>query len=378
MKKKLISPLIFLLILSLCITAISCSSTNSLQENENNEEKVEDNRPDYIFTDLKFSGKNCNVPDTIISPEKYTFVNESLRITQEQKDAFIKKYSKEEYDGAVSTLSSILHIQNNLKVGPSYTSELKETHTINDVVLTSKLDGHHITADHILQKNDKNNDTIILVHGINGNRRSMKEEVLFYLNLGYNVFTYDQRSSGENDGFFYTLGIWEQYDLLDCINYIDNEISNDKKIVVLDQSSGGTSTSLLLANEDVQDKVDAVILDSPVTSIYDLIKSQLINHVDIDQMDDVMQCSENLMKFMYGFGFEDGEVTNFVADTKIPVLLFTSEVDEIVPKKHSQRLFDAIKEEDKKIIISKSSRHCAMKNTEHDVYEKEVRDFLGL
>lgn len=347
-------------------------------EQTEKEEEPEERKPDYLFCELPFDGGECIVPDTIIHPENYTYVDESLRITEEQKDAFIAEYGEEAYENAASALVQVLHIQKRTPIYASYTTELKETYGVEDVVLTSELDGHHITADHIYQNGSKDNDTVIMVHGIGGTRRSMKEDIDFYLGLGYNVLTYDQRSSGENDGFFYTLGVWEQYDLMDCVNYIDEQISEDKKIIVLGQSSGGTSAGLILGNEEAQEKVDYVILDSPVTSIYDLIKPKLARYVKADEVDDAMLCCEVFMKFMYGFGFEDGEVANFVADTTIPVLILTSQADTIVPMEQSQRLYDAIESSHKKIVISKISTHVSMKSTEHELYEKEVRNFLGL
>ena len=389
MKKKLL----LVIGLSIFITATGCSSNsdkaNQTDQTEQiasiNETKETDEtetpdeaKPDYLLTDLPFDGEICNVPDTVASPEKYTYVDETLRITQEQKDAFIAEYGEEEYESAASSLSQILHIQKKAPIYPCYITELEETYTIEDVVLTSELDGHHITADYISQAAGKDNDTIIMVHGIGGTRRSMKTDILFYLSLGYNVVTYDQRSSGENDGFFYTLGIWEQYDLMDCINYVDKQISSDKKLVVLGQSSGGTSTGLMLANKEAQEKVDYVIFDSPVTSVYDIIKSQLHHYVKEEQIDYVLQSCEDFMNFMYGFGFEDGEVANFVSDTTIPVLIFTSKADNIVPMEQPQLMYDTIKNSNKKIVISEISGHCAIKDTEHELYETEVRAFLGL
>lgn len=73
----------------------------------------------------------------------------------------------------------------------------------------------------------------------------------------------------------------------------------------------------------------------------------------------------------------DGEDC-IVADTTIPVLILTSQADEIVPMEQSQRLYDAIRSSHKKIVISKISAHVSMKSTEHELYEKEVRNFLGL
>lgn len=277
----------------------------------------------------------------------------------------------------VAALSIIFHIQHNTKVASAYLEQLKETYTIEDVVLTSKLEGHHITADYILQQNSKDNDTVIMVHGIGGTRRTMREDVFFYLSLGYNVLTYDQRSSGENDGFLYTFGAWEQYDLMGCVNYVDKQISPEKKLIVLGQSSGGTSAGLILANKEAEEKVDYVILDSPVTSVYEMIKSQMYAYVKIEEMEGALKSCEDFMNEIYGFGFEDMEVSNFVADTTIPVLIFTSKNDAVVSMEQPQQLYDAMKSDNKRIVISEMASHCAMNATEHEVYEEEVRKFLG-
>lgn len=61
--------------------------------------------------------------------------------------------------------------------------------------------------------------------------------------------------------------------------------------------------------------------------MYDIIKSQLYQHVKAEQEDSILNSCEDYMNFTYRFEFEDGEVSSFAADTTIPVLIFTSEVD---------------------------------------------------
>ena len=80
-----------------------------------------------------------------------------------------------------------------------------------------------IPADYIYalgEEGDKNNPTVILVHGLGGNRYTNYPLAEMFLQKGYNVLTYDQRSSNENTAQYTTFGYWEKYDLIDYIDYV--------------------------------------------------------------------------------------------------------------------------------------------------------------
>ena len=92
------------------------------------------------------------------------------------------------------------------------------TYTIEKVEITSTFDEHMIPADYIYalgEEGDKNNPTVILVHGLGGNRYTNFPLAEMFLQKGYNVLTYDQRSSNENTAQYTTFGYWEKYDLID-------------------------------------------------------------------------------------------------------------------------------------------------------------------
>ena len=97
------------------------------------------------------------------------------------------------------------------------------TYTIEKVEITSTFDEHMIPADYIYalgEEGDKNNPTVILVHGLGGNRYTNYPLAEMFLQKGYNVLTYDQRSSNENTAQYTTFGYWEKYDLIDYIDYV--------------------------------------------------------------------------------------------------------------------------------------------------------------
>lgn len=84
--------------------------------------------------------------------------------------------------------------------------------------IISTFDGHTIPADYLYAEGSggsRNFQTVILVHGLGGNRYSNYPLAEFFLKRGYNVITYDQRSSNENAAPYTTFGYYERYDLAD-------------------------------------------------------------------------------------------------------------------------------------------------------------------
>lgn len=82
--------------------------------------------------------------------------------------------------------------------------------------------------------------TVILVHGLGGNRYSNYPIAEFFLIKGYNIITYDQRSTNENTAKYTTFGYKEKYDLIDWVNYIDEQAPG-RKIGIWGASYGGAT-----------------------------------------------------------------------------------------------------------------------------------------
>ena len=69
-----------------------------------------------------------------------------------------------------------------------------------------------------------------VVHGLGGNRWTNYPVAEMFLEKGYNIVTYDQRSSGENTAQYTRYGYWESSDLQDCITYLENSIGESRAI----------------------------------------------------------------------------------------------------------------------------------------------------
>ena len=151
------------------------------------------------------------------------------------------------------------------------------TYTIEKIEITSTFDGHMIPADYIYtlgEEGNKDNPTVILVHGLGGNRYTNYPLAEMFLQKGYNVLTYDQRSSNENTAQYTTFGFWEKYDLIDYIDYVYS-YAPEQAIGIWGTSFGGATAGLAMGDKDVENKVDFLILDCPVSDMKWMVEEEI-------------------------------------------------------------------------------------------------------
>lgn len=98
--------------------------------------------------------------------------------------------------------------------------EFKARYKIDTIHIQSASEDHIIPVDFISLDGDRNRDTIILVHGLGGNRWTNYPLASMFLENGYNVLSYDQRSSGDNTARYTSFGYLESLDLKDCVTYL--------------------------------------------------------------------------------------------------------------------------------------------------------------
>lgn len=150
-------------------------------------------------------------------------------------------------------------------------SGLLETYNVEKVELTSSYDGHTIPAE-LIYANSKNNDTVILIHGLGGNRIEILPFASIFLEHGYNILSYDQRGAGENYAPYTTLGCLESYDTADYVAYLDDMIGQDKKIHIWGTSAGAATAGMAVSRGIVEDRVASLILDCPISSNNDMAR----------------------------------------------------------------------------------------------------------
>lgn len=233
--------------------------------------------------------------------------------------------------------------------------EFRNKYRIERIELTSSFDGHIIPGDYIYAgQTDKNNKTVILVHGLGGNRYTTYPYAEMFLERGYNVLAYDQRSTNENTAKYTTFGYWEKYDLIDCIDYI-SENAYGQIIGVWGQSYGGATVGLAMGHEDTDDKVDFVILDCPISSMEWMINEEMKGMNTGIPVSFMSWCGNIVNRLKLGFSYKDADVAAAMRNVETPVLIINSKADNVTPYFMGKEIYDGIRGNNKQIWTLKTA-----------------------
>lgn len=263
------------------------------------------------------------------------------------------------------------------KCGIDYES-FHNTYKVEEIAISSSYEEHTIPADYIYATesyNSKNHQTVILVHGLGDNRYSNYPIAEFFLKKGYNVVTYDQRSTNENTAQYTTFGYREKYDLIDWVNYIEQQAPG-QKIGIWGASYGGATAGLALAYEDMDERVDFLILDCPVSSMKWMVEQEM-KSMDIGIPVSYMTwCGNIINKLKLSFTYQDADVASAMIDMKTPVLVINSKMDSMTPYFMGKDIYDAIPENNREIWTVDDSEHCEIWADHNVEYLDKVESFL--
>lgn len=253
-------------------------------------------------------------------------------------------------------------------------SAFRQNYQIERVEIDSTFDEHIIPADYITSGNP-NSDTVILVHGMGGNRVTVYPQAEMFLRNGYNVLTYDQRSSGENTAPYTTFGYWESNDLIDCIRYIDAQIDENKEIVTWGVSFGGATVGIALGDMYFNEKVDYAILDCPISNMRDMLEMRM-EEMDTGIPLDLLLAGGNFVtNSKLKFSYKDTEVVRYAAQTTVPTLVINSRIDTVTPFYMGEDIYNALAAE-KKIYTAEDISHGNIHLMAPADYEQVVMEFI--
>ena len=277
----------------------------------------------------------------------------------------------------MTTCESTKEIVNNSRRHDKYYNKISSKYIIEPINIISSLDKHRILADYIYatKLKNKNNKTIILVHGLGGNRYSMYSIAEYFLQKGYNVISYNQRSSNKNMAKYITFGYLEKFDLIDYIDYVKKEAPNEP-LGVFGTSCGGATSGLAIGYKDTDDKVNFLILDCPVISMEWMIENE-IKKMNIGiPTSYIMSCGNVVNNIKLGFYYKDAEVPKSISNIKTSTLIINSKKDTTTPYFMGKNIYDSIKSKNKKIWTVDNSEHTKIWFEHNKEYKNKINKFL--
>lgn len=230
--------------------------------------------------------------------------------------------------------------------------------------------------------------TVIVAHGINGNRSDMLPRAAFLVRDGYNALLIDLRDHGESGGTFAGPGYVESRDVIGALQYLRGR-GVAGPLAAMGHSYGAVAA--LYATAHTPD-IAAVICDSGFISFADMVKRSTTLLAEDPERSfwermglrvAGFRVTEWAVKPVYylrtGLWLNDEEANSLAAIARIgqrPVLFIAGENDKICPPQNARRMYGASQSPAKRLLIVPHAEHDTTFSTDPKLYESTVMDFL--
>ena len=227
------------------------------------------------------------------------------------------------------------------------------------------------------ESQEGNKRTVILAHGAGGERLCLAPLAEAYLKNGISVVTYDQRGSGESKDPKVSFGYYEKQDIERLVQYAKEEMGAET-VYVHGQSMGAMTVALYAATEKAKEQVDAVILDSPVPGMENMLRLMFGGEEEMNslQNDYILGCGGIYLKLFYGFSYSDTDSIEKMKQNHIKTMVILSEKDEVCLPRYVKQLYDNIAAKDKE-LLRVNSAHVEGIIDDPEGYIQSVMKFLN-
>lgn len=219
----------------------------------------------------------------------------------------------------------------------------------------------------------QNGATVILVHGLGGNRAQLLDDAAMLVEDGYGALLIDLRNSGSSEGDLTTMGYLEVLDVGGALAFLSAQPENDPERVGLLGTSMGGATAILAAAR--YPEIKAVIAQSTFTCVEDNIS-------------DSFKALTGLPPFPFAplvvwFGEREAGVDisqvspldGIEAISPRAVLIVHGELDELIPVENAHRLYAAAGEP-KELYVIANAGHSELPQAQPEKYRKHIVRFF--
>jgi uncharacterized protein len=230
--------------------------------------------------------------------------------------------------------------------------------------------------------------TVILAHGIDGNRSDMLPRASFLVRDHYNTLLVDLRGHGESGGNYAAPGYLEALDILGAVSYLRRRDLRTP-IVALGHSYGAVAAIYAAAQSP---DIAAVIADGAFISFADMRtrattllsndpERSFLARVGLRLADSRATELAVLPIFYLRTGvWVDSRKSNALSAIprlgERPILFIAGERDKICPPENTRRMYDAALSPDKSLLIVPDATHDSTYATAPQLYESAVVQFL--
>jgi pimeloyl-ACP methyl ester carboxylesterase len=230
--------------------------------------------------------------------------------------------------------------------------------------------------------------TVIVVHGINGNRSDMLSRAAFLVRDNYNTLLVDLRDHGESGGNYAGPGYMESRDILGALKYLQNR-GQTGPIAAMGHSYGAVAALYATAQspdiaavvadgafisfEDMVSRATILLSKDPERSIWERLGLRLAG----------FRATEWAVKPIYylrtGVWLSGREADSLVAISRMgmrPILFISGARDEICPSQNAKLMYNAARSPQKRLLVIPYAEHDTTYQTAPQLYESTVKRFL--
>jgi alpha-beta hydrolase superfamily lysophospholipase len=181
--------------------------------------------------------------------------------------------------------------------------------------------------------------TVVYLHGAADNRASVKGVAKRYVPRGYDVLAYDSRAHGSSTGDACTYGFYEKRDLAKAIDQLG------APTVAVIGVSLGAAVALQAAAEDA--RISRVVAISSFSDLRAIASDRAPFFASAGNVREALTIAEGQAHFVV----DEVSPVRSAGRLAIPVLLIHGTVDEDTKPVHSERVFAALKDPRRLLLI---------------------------
>lgn len=201
-----------------------------------------------------------------------------------------------------------------------------------------------------LFKSDNNNNKkiIIYLHSYNGNRFQSLNIHKVFKKSEYDICAVDSQYFGQSEGKYTTLGDMEA----DHLKLIIDKIKDHYKILILWGRSMGAVTAMKYLHNNTTTPIKYLILDSPYIKLKYFYENIVKNNIYLPKFISKTIFNNVISKIISKTGCNLDKINcyQYAKEIKLFTIFITSKNDEYVDIKRSNKLYDKILSNHKKII----------------------------
>jgi uncharacterized protein len=245
---------------------------------------------------------------------------------------------------------------------------LDHTHFKLQVADTIALDTYFIPA----KTADSNSTTLILLHGIGGNKESWVQTAAMFNQWGYNTLLYDARAHGASDGLNCTLGFYEKTDVSKAIDWLEANHPGGR-VGVVGNSMGGAVALQALA---IDRRIAFGIIECAFTDLHTVVNAYQKRYAQGFALPSIT--TESIEKAGVIAQFDPKQVCPICDASKItqPILLIHGSADVNIAPSSMDQIYEALGSSKKEKILVQGADHYTIMKVGGDSLRNSMHQFL--